>query len=161
MENVLLWHEWKACMAFHICNVHCFSMEASSNFCQPFMHLMPLCHHPPSLHNLKLLKVKSLKAIQICHQPIQAFVCLQMEMMLCQRKQLQGDHVQLSFFKYFENGQKFIKNPKPSEKNTRYVRTFWYLRLLGPSGLLRNVTALVGESWILMVSEWKHLQDTN
>ena len=29
---------------------------------------------------------------------------------------LQGDHLQLSFFKHFESGQKFIENPKLSEK---------------------------------------------
>ena len=37
---------------------------------------------------------------------------------------LQGDHLQLSFFKHFESGQKFIENPKLSEKITGQVRTF-------------------------------------
>ena len=30
------------------------------------------------------------------------------------------------------------------------MRTFWYLRLLGPPGLLKNVTTLISEQWILM-----------
>ena len=30
---------------------------------------------------------------------------------------VQGDHVQLTFFKYFENGQKLMKSPKPSDQN--------------------------------------------
>ena len=37
------------------------------------------------------------------------------------------------------------------------MRTFWYLRLLGPLGLMKNVTALISEPWILMGSGWKIL----
>ena len=65
---------------------------------------------------------------------------------------VQGDHVQLTFFKYFENGQKLMKSPKPSDQNADQVRTFSYLRLLGPLGLMKNVTALISEPWILMGS---------
>ena len=31
--------------------------------------------------------------------------------------QVQGDHLQLPFFKYFEIGFKFMKRPKPRDKN--------------------------------------------
>ena len=60
------------------------------------------------------------------------------------------------FFKYFENDQNFMKSPKPSDQNTHYGRTFWYLRLLGPPGLLKNVTALISESWILIKYQLNH-----
>ena len=35
------------------------------------------------------------------------------------------------------------------------MRTFWYLRILEPPCLLKNVTDRISESWILMGSEWK------
>ena len=50
-----------------------------------------------------------------------------------------------------------MKSRKPSDQNADQVRTFWYLRLLGPLGLMKNVTALISEPWILMGSGWKIL----
>ena len=38
-------------------------------------------------------------------------------------KILQGDHVQLSFFKNFKNGKKFMKSPKPSDKNAHLKKS--------------------------------------
>ena len=37
---------------------------------------------------------------------------------------LQGNQQQLSFFKYFQNGQKFMKQLKPSDENIREMWTF-------------------------------------
>ena len=36
------------------------------------------------------------------------------------------------------------------------MRTFWYLRLLGPPGLMKNVTALISEPWILKGKNPRH-----
>ena len=49
-----------------------------------------------------------------------------------------------------------MKSPKPSDENADQVRTFWYLRLLGPLGLMKNVTALISEPWIFMGKNPRH-----
>ena len=72
---------------------------------------------------------------------------------------LQGNQQQLSFFKYFQNGQKFMKQLKPSDENIREMWTFSYLRLLAPPGQLENGNALISVSR-KFVCVWKTHQHT-
>ena len=63
---------------------------------------------------------------------------------------LQGDHVQLSFFKYFENGQNSRKVQNPVIKILIRCGHFdiwgsWDLQVNW-----KNVTTLISEPWILM-----------
>ena len=71
----------------------------------------------------------------------------------------EGEQQQLPFFKYFQNGQKFMKELRPIDKNIREMWTFSYLRLLAPPGQLENGNALISVSR-KFVCVWKTHQHT-